>query len=125
MAQCGAILNELHNIDKHRALNLTTAVASDAITEWEGGEGAMMKMIIGNSELRDGAIYGDIAMPFYSTAMRDRFRQMKVQGQATIFIAFDKPTADELEPWRVDSVLQEILEFVRDTVVPSFEPFFD
>jgi hypothetical protein len=50
---------------------------------------------------------------------------MKVQGQAAIFVAFGNSAAEDLEPFRVETVLQKILTLVRDTVVPAFEPFFN
>lgn len=49
----------------------------------------------------------------------------KLNGKCTLFIAFDDPGAEELADRRIDMVLQEIFEFVRDDVIPAFEPFFD
>jgi len=50
---------------------------------------------------------------------------MKVQGKASIFVAFGDSTAEELEPLRVETVLHEILQLARDRIVPAFEPFFE
>ena len=50
---------------------------------------------------------------------------MKLKGKASIFVAFGDTAAEELEPLRIETVLQEILEFIRDRIVPAFEPFFD
>jgi hypothetical protein len=41
-----------------------------------------------------------------------------------MFVAFDDMKAEELEPLRVETQLREILEFIRGTIVPAFEPFF-
>jgi hypothetical protein len=117
-------LSRLHNFDKHRTLNLTTAVASSTSVQWSDESGPSIGMFIGDQELRDGAIYGDISMPFITTTMREKFFNMKVQGHAATFIAFDNATADELEPFRVDTVLQEILDFTRDKIISTFELFF-
>jgi len=50
---------------------------------------------------------------------------MKMQGEATAFVAFDKPEAPSLAEFRVDTMLQDILDFVRDFLFPAFEPFFN
>lgn len=122
-------LNRLHNVDKHQTPTLTVAVAHDARLDWIQGANPLLHMIVGNEELRDGAVFGDIGIPFDNPELpprlRDAFRNMKVQGKASIFVAFDDPAVENLELLRIDSVLQEILEFVRGTVVPAFEPFFN
>lgn len=131
-------LADLHDIDKHRMLNLTTAVAQDTFIDWSSGDdNPFVSMFIGGEELRDGAIFGPM-MPLNNpkllsyagrretlASFRKRFLNMKVQGKTSIFVAFDNPTADELEPLRIDIVLPQILEFVREAVIPRFEPFFD
>jgi hypothetical protein len=131
-------LADLHDIDKHRMLNLTTAVAQDTFIDWSsGGDNPFVSMFIGGEELRDGAIFGPM-MPLDNpkllsyigrgetlASFRKRFLNMKVQGKTSIFVAFYNPTADELEPLRIDIVLPQILKFVREAVIPRFEPFFD
>ena len=123
------ILARLHNVDKHQTFNLITAVASDTLIDWTGANSSLMQMFLGDEELRNGAVFGDIGIaldnPDIPPILLARFHNMEVEGLAAIFIAFDEPSADELEPWRVDSVLQEIFDFVRDSVVPAFEPFFN
>jgi len=122
-------LNRFHNVDKHRTPTLTAAVAHDARMDWIHGATPLLHMIIGDAELRDGAVFGDIGIPLDNPKLpprlRDAFQNMKVQGKASIFVAFDDPAVENLELLRIDSVLQEILEFARDTVVPAFEPFFN
>lgn len=113
-------LTELHNVDKHRTLNLTPVVASSTTLAWERDGEIVLHTHIGDEEVRHGAYLGGVGIP---QAMFPK--NVKVYGHAALFIAFDDPTADELEPLRVDSVLQEILEFVRHTVVPSFQIFLD
>ena len=122
------VLAELHNVDKHQTFNLVTAVASDTLIDWTGSDASsLMQMFLGDEELRDGAVFGDIGIDpdSFPPLLMARFMNMEVEGLAALFVAFDKPAADDLEPWRVDSVLLEVFEFVRNTVVPAFEPFFN
>src|SRR5581483_1351290 len=112
------ILADLHDTDKHRTLNLVTAVASDAAVLWHSDDGPLMNMFYGGGELRDGAVFGNIGLPFSKkllavlgsneslAAFKRRFFNMKVEGDATLFVAFGKSGADELEPFRVDVTLQ-------------------
>jgi len=121
-------LADLHDFDKHRTFHLTTAVAQDTHVEWSRGAEVVLSTYIGDEELRNGAIFGGLSFPLNHPdypGMAERFRNMKVQGQAATFVAFDDPSAEELEPLRVDRVLNEIFEFVGDTIFPAFQPFFD
>jgi hypothetical protein len=52
-----------------------------------------------------------------------RIAQMNMHGKCSLLIAFDDPEAESLEDLGVVAVLQEILNFARDTIVPTFEPF--
>jgi hypothetical protein len=84
-------------------------------------------MFLGDEELRDGAVFGDLGIPLDHPdypGLAERFRNMRVQGQAAVFIAFQDPAAEELETFRVDRVLKNISEFLWETVFPSFDPFF-
>jgi len=117
---------DLHELDKHRSLNLVTAVASDTHINWNRGSATVISTFIGGEELRDGALFGDICIPLDSPdlpGIRERLKRMEARGQATIFVAFQDSTAEELEPLRVDRVLEEIAEFIGDRVFPLFERF--
>ncbi len=119
-------LARMHNTDKHQTINLTTAVAQDTLIDWVGNTSSM-GMFLGSEELRDGAIFGDIMLPLNNPDFpitSERFLKMKMEGHAALFVAFEQPTADELEPFRVDAVLQGIIDFVKDRIIPTFEPFF-
>ncbi|MFL6443492.1 MAG: hypothetical protein ACJ713_06760 [Candidatus Sulfotelmatobacter sp.] len=130
-------LSALHERDKHQTLNLVTAVASDTFIDWTSGDTSLLKMFIGGEEIRDGAIFGDVGIPLDDPALleflgneslasfRQRYMKMKAQGQAAIFVAFGSSATEDLERFRVETVLQKILKLVRDNVVPTFEPFFD
>lgn len=117
-------LDYLHNIDKHKRLHLTTGVASSVELEWQNGQDPILAMFVGHDELRDGAQFGNVGLSL-DLPFVERLEEVKVQGKAAIFIAFDNPAAESLEPHRVDAVLQSIFEFVRYTVFEAFEPFFD
>jgi hypothetical protein len=142
-----ALLSKLHNIDKHRKLNVIAAVARDTELVWSrpadaGGMEVALASIFGNEELRDGAVL-PVGVRFNSPdfpGIRERFAKMKVQGYAAMFIAFEDSTLldpqmaaieerhdleAELGPFKVDWILQEILQFVGDKVFPALEPFFD
>ena len=120
------ILNRLINIDKHRSLNVVTIVADniDLVT----GNGSF-SLFVGGEELRDGTVWGGIGIPFHMAAKLPNFEarwpNMKMHGKCSLFVAFDDPSAEELERFRVDRTLEGIFEFMRDTVIPAFEPFFD
>lgn len=121
-------LADLHDFDKHRTFHLTTAVAKDTHIEWSRGAETVLSMFVGGEEFRNGAIFGDCGIPLNHPnypGIAERFRNMKVQGYAASFVAFDDPAAEELEPLRVERVLDEIFEFVGDTIFPTFQPFFD
>ena len=132
--QALATLNRLHNRDKHSEPALTLSAANNAKVGWASAGSDFLTMIIGDEEMRHGAAFGDIAVDLDAMiahpdprfrGIAERFANVKMKGQATLFIAFADLATDELEPFRVDAVLQEILEFVRDTVIPGFEPFFN
>jgi hypothetical protein len=131
-------LSTLHETDKHQTFNLVTAVASDTFIDWTSGDTSLIQMFIGGEELRDGEIFGGVKMPLNDpnllsligsketlTSFRERYLKMQARGQASMFVAFDDTKAEELEPLRVETQLREILEFIRGTIVPAFEPFFD
>ncbi len=130
-------LSTLHETDKHQTFNLVTAVASDTFIDWTSGDTSNLQMFLGGEELRDGSIFGGIGMPLNNpellsligsketlASFRERYLKMRVQGHAAIFVAFDDTEAEELEPLRVETILQAIFENVRDEIIPAFESFF-
>ena len=120
-----AMLNKLHNIDKHRELNVVTVVADNADLIASTGS---ISMFLGNDELRHGAVWGNIGVPLSLPGIMQKIqsgRAMQMNGKCSLFVAFDDPSAEELEEFRVDRTLEEIYEFVRGTVLPALEPFLD
>lgn len=121
-------LDDLHNVDKHKSLHLTTAVASAVALEWLDEQDPVLATFLGDDELRDGARFGGVGLSLddpLASRFVSRLEEVKVQGKAAIFVAFDNATAESLESHRVDAVLQSIFQFVRYTVFEAFEPFFD
>jgi hypothetical protein len=124
-------LDTLHNTDKHRALNLTTVVADNTDLLFSTGGHPVLRMFIGDEELRDGAVFGGIGIPLnnpeftqeFPEAIR-RISEAEVRGEASLFVAFDEAGVDSLEKFRVDSTLKSILEFVRGKVIFTIEPLF-
>lgn len=118
-------LSELHKVDKHRQLSLVTAVSSETTLNWFRGGQVVCRTVLGGHELREGTRLGDMAVSVAGGTISARLADVKVQGKASLFVAFSDEKADTLEPFRVETVLEEILEFVRDEVFAAFEAFFD
>jgi hypothetical protein len=102
------VLNELANIDKHRTLNLTSVVATTI--ELEAGP---IKVSIVGGEMADGAIL-----------LRDDRVSDKVDmnAEGSMFVAFKDAPARKRD---VLMELQKIFDFLRQQVLPRFQPFFD
>jgi hypothetical protein len=83
--------------------------------------------ILGDEELRDGTIFGGIGIPFKMIPklpdFERRLPEMKMHGKCSLFVAFEDPSAEYLDDYRVDRTLQGIFNFIRDKVIPAFEPF--
>lgn len=119
------ILNRLVNIDKHQTLNVVAVVADNAEVTSQSGDFALM---LGDEELRDGSIFGDIGIPFNLIPsmfpdFERRLPTMKMYGTCSLFLAFDDPTAETLEHSRIDQTLLRIFTFVGDRVLPSLDAF--
>jgi hypothetical protein len=118
------ILNKLVNIDKHRTLNVVSVVADNTEVVSQSGEFAL---VLGDEELRDGEIFGGIGIPFKMLPMLPDFERklpgMKMRGTCSLFLAFDDPTTERLEDFRVDVTLSRIYEFVTRDVLPKFDRF--
>jgi hypothetical protein len=120
-----ATLNDLHNVDKHRQLSLVTAVSSETTLDWFRGGEVVCRIVLGGHELREGTRLGDMAVSVAGGGtISARLADVKVQGKAALFVAFTDEKAETLEPFRVETVLEEILQFVRDEVFTAFESFF-
>jgi hypothetical protein len=115
------VLDYLHNIDKHRELNLITAVASDLHLVWTRKGVITSESIMANEDVHDGArlIGVPLDLPEFAP-VRD---EMKVYGEATTFVVFkDLPDADDT-PEPIETTLHRLREFVIESVIEPLEPF--
>jgi hypothetical protein len=119
------VLDALHNIDKHRTINIVTMLADSTSVQLRSA-GRVVQHMSAGEELPDGAALGNLVINLASPKMANIFRNMEVKAQVTSFVAFKDFPADESEPrGRVDAILEEIFDFARNVVLPAFEPFFN
>jgi hypothetical protein len=107
-----AWLDSLHNVDKHRELIMTTVVADNTSLDFDGS----LSMFLGDEELYDKAIFGDVGIPLDALGSEmDRFTNVEVKGEATLFVAFKElsPEAEDLRRVEVLLVLESILSFIK------------
>jgi hypothetical protein len=118
------ILNRLVNIDKHQTLNVVAVVADNTEVISQSGEFAF---VLGDEELRDGEVFGGIGIPFNMLPVFPNFEkrlpEMKMQGECSLFLAFDDPSAERLEDFRVDETVKRIYDYVAYDVLPKFDRF--
>ena len=111
------VLNRLTNTDKSRLLSLTVACAPRPIFLLNGSQSPTR--IDGLSiakEFHDGARITNQRIP---EIVADEVTLRIEQG---IYVAFkDVPWGE----FPVETVLTNVVEFIKDDVVPKFEPFFD
>lgn len=119
-------LDDLHNIDKHRTINIVALLAQDASIRLQSATGRIVQMETAGEELPHNAALGNLVINLSSPRIANVFRNMKVQGQVSTFVAFKDFPTDESEPrGRVDAILQEIFDFIRQVALPALEPFFN
>lgn len=113
-----ALLDSLYNADKHRDLNYTLSVASDLQVSFSRNGNIYLQWILGNDEVRDGAILGNVAMRLNKNIP---VPDVQIDGQAIAFVAFkDYGNDDALG---VVATLSEIKDFIVDTVMESLVTF--
>jgi hypothetical protein len=89
------------------------------ILEWKRGGVVVFRSSVGAAEAHDGAKL--IGFQLSHPRLADRLDDVRIEGKATIYVAFeDLPGKDTT---RIDSRLEEILDFIKQTVVPALEPF--
>lgn len=117
------LLNYLHNVDKHRALNTVVSIAEDLDLMWTRNGVLFTETKIFNDEVEDGATL--IGIP---KAMFPNRSEVEVYGKGSLFVAFAEPPADaggDLQDRRVEQVLEGMMQFIRHTVLPAVETFFE
>lgn len=113
------ILNELCNKDKHRELNYAVSVASDIELTFCRNGVCVLNLVVGNDELRNGEIFGDIAFP------TDLIRGTNIEifGTANAAIAFKDFAPNNGEALFVVSALEEITEFIKYEVIDRLSDY--
>ncbi len=115
------ILHYRNNVDKHRRLSLTTLGTSNTqitLTNTAGHPISALQFLDhprGAGPVDDGTEVG--AFPILDNP------EMKINMQGTAFVALNEATVPNHRP--IGYIVEESLEFVRDVVVPGFEPFFN
>lgn len=114
------VLQDLNNIDKHRHLNLATLGTTNTQTTLTNAAGhpifgmQLLDHPAGAGPVEDGAVIA--AFPI----LDDPDRRLQVQGAA--FVALEEAESVAHRP--ISAVAEASLEFVRDVVIPSFQPLF-
>jgi hypothetical protein len=117
-----SVLDALNNMDKHRNLNFTLAVASDLDLFWTRNGEVVTRTIIGNEDVHDGARLIGYSL---SHPSMQRHLELQVFGRANGFLAFKESLVTNEEPTGVVAVLDEIWEFVANEAVFALERFID
>lgn len=114
-------LNELANLDKHRTLALVTVVSFGYDVDFKPRDGTVgpFRINMVGANIADGADIIGIRPEHPPADISD---EMDVDSQGSFLVTLqDPPTVGR----DVRTVLQEILDFVRQEVSPRFEPFFN
>jgi hypothetical protein len=115
------LLDKLHNIDKHRELNLVIAVASDLHLKWTRQGIVTSESTMANEDIHDGARL--IGFPLSDRDFRPVRDEMKVYGEATTFVAFKDVAVADDNPAPIQATLERIREFLIEAVIEPLEPF--
>lgn len=115
-----ALLNELYNADKHRDLNFTVSVASDLDISFSRNGEVYFRMILGNDEVRNGAILGNVGLRLCKAKS---LPEVHVHGQAAAFVAFRDHVSEWDDALGVAATLGKIRDFIVNKVIAALEPF--
>jgi hypothetical protein len=116
------ILGKLHNIDKHQALNLVMAVASDLDLVWTQNGQIRARTIMSSQDLNDGTRFLGFSL---SDPRFSRMGQVEVYGDATTFVAFEDIVGADDGYTPIQSTLESIREFITESVIEPLEPFLN
>jgi hypothetical protein len=110
------VLNQLMNIDKHRTLALATIRAAHLGADIMNSDGQVIANVPTPDVLRDGAHIivdapGNVSEP----------DKVSVQFKTQLYVAFEDAPVTDLE---MNSIMPGVCKFMKDSVIPSFEPFF-
>lgn len=109
------VLNQLMNIDKHRTLALAAIHAADPGVDIINTSGKVVATVTTATIVRDGA---DILIETTNISEPDK---VNVQIKTQLFVAFEDAPVRDIE---VNVIMAGVLKFIKNRVVPRFEPFF-
>lgn len=115
-----AFLNELDNADKHRDPHYTIAVATDLDISYIRDGEVFLRTIIGNDEVKDGAILGNVGIRLNMVKSQPK---VQINSEARGFIAFENYESKWEDAIGVVETIYSIRDFMGDEVIPSLEPF--
>src|SRR6266545_1165396 len=109
------VLNQLTNIDKHRTLALTTIRGDNQNIVVIDGDGQIIGSAVPPKVLRDST---EIIIDASSVSDVEK---VIVEFKTKLTVAFnDAPVTDR----EVNSIMHGLCKFMKNSVVPAFEPFF-
>lgn len=112
-----AILNQLSNRDKHRAIAITSAYSRNTTITIPVGHGACT--INADTPLQAGATYKtSLQIP----AGINPGMPMKASGSAQV--VFERSVFKPALDIPVNVLMRGILDFIQDSIIPSLEPLF-
>lgn len=115
-------LERLCNADKHRDLHFMTAVATDLDISFSRDGEVYFQMVLGNDEVRDGSILGDVGIPLAMVRSRP---QVAICSSAAAFVAFRDVSSEWGDALGVVSALEGIRDHIADAVIPSLGQFLE
>jgi hypothetical protein len=130
------VLNHLSNIDKHRTLHLpVVALAGAEMTFRVGREGRIMRASpTSPGPYHDGAHIGSLARIVVSdegseaaadTISPEEEPEVAMYAHLVPVVTLGEVRPDPSETVSLQSRLNSLLQFVRDEVLPMFDPFFE
>jgi hypothetical protein len=109
------LLSELCNVDKHRDLIYSVAIASDIALSFFRNGVNVFNLVVGNDEIRNGEIFGGIGFDLSLLAGKD----VKILGHATAYISFRDRRSASSDALSITNTLDEMKEFVKHEVIES------
>lgn len=109
------LLSELCNVDKHRDLIYSVAIASDIALSFFRNGVNVSNLVVGNDEIRNGEIFGGIGFDLSFLAGKE----VKILGHANAYISFRDRRSDSSDALSITDTLEGIKEFVKYEVIES------
>jgi hypothetical protein len=109
------LLSELCNVDKHRDLIYSVAIASDIALSFFRNGVNVFSLVVRNDEIRNGEIFGGIGFDLSLLAGKE----VKILGYANAYISFRDRRSESSDALSISNTLDEMKEFVKYEVVES------